>query len=150
MAVAMAFSMLMVPFVPITQVAPQVTTPQVATPDDVRMDLQRYLDDRGLDGPLDSILASYKETGMVPTNVATNADGAMGALITVTPETDIRTIEDIVDVNWMVDFGVATIMSAFIGSVEAVTALETHEGVVTAFADSLFTETKHSGVEPRP
>jgi len=150
LTVAMAFSMLMVPFTPMTQVAPQVMTPQVSTPDDVKMDLQRYLDTRGLDGPLDSILAAYKETGMVPSNVATNADGAMGVLITVSPDIDISTIDNIVDVNWMVDFGVATIMSAYIGSVEAVTALETHEGVITAFADSLFTETKYNGVEPRP
>lgn len=149
LTVVMAFSMLMVPFTPMTQVAPQVATPQVSTPEDVRMDLQRYLNDRGLDGPLDSALTAYKDTGMVPDNVVTNSDGALGALITVTPETDIATMEDIVDVNWMVDFGVATIMSAFIGSVAAVTALENHEGVVTAFADSLFKGTTTHGVEPR-
>ena len=78
-----AFSMLMVPFVPITQVAPQVTTPMVSTPEEVRMDLQRYLDDRSLDGPLDSVLTAYKESGLVPADVVTNADGEMGALITV-------------------------------------------------------------------
>ncbi|MHA1614151.1 MAG: hypothetical protein ACTSYJ_04855, partial [Candidatus Thorarchaeota archaeon] len=149
LTVALAFSMLMIPFTPITQVAPQVT-PQVTTPDDVRMDLQRYLDDTGLEGPLDSVLTAFKDTGMVPNTVVTNADGAMGALITVTPETDLAGLEDIVDVNWKVDFGVATIMSAYIGSVAAVSALENYEGVVTAFADSLFTETKTNGVEPRP
>lgn len=145
-----AFSMLMVPFTPITQVAPQVTTPMVSTPEEVRMDLQKYLDDRSLEGPLDSVLTAYKETGMVPNDVVTNADGAMGVLITVTPETDISSMDDIVDVNWMVNFGPATIMSAYIGSVDAVTALENHEGVVTAFADSLYRETKYNGVEPRP
>jgi hypothetical protein len=144
-----AFSMLMVPFTPMTQVAPQVTTPLVSTPEEVKMDLKKYLDDRSIDGPLDDILTAYKETGMVPNNVVTNVDGAMGALITVTPETDLAEIEDIVDVNWRVDFGVATIMSAYIGSVDAVTALENHEGVVTAFADSLFRDTIHKGVEPR-
>jgi len=132
----------------LNQVAPQVTTPQVSTPDDVKMDLQRYLDDRGLDGPLDSVLTAYKDTGMVPNTVATNADGAMGALITVTPGTDLAGLEDIVDVNWKVDFGVATIMSAYIGSVAAVSALENYEGVVTAFADALYKETTNS-VEPR-
>lgn len=149
LTVAMAISMLMVPFTPITQVAPRVMTPQVSTPDEVRMDLQKYLNNRGLEGPLDSILTAYKDTGMVPNTVVTNADGAMGALITVTPETDIATIEDIVDINWMVDFGVATIMSAYIGSVDAVIALESHDGVITAFADSLYKGTTYTGVEPR-
>jgi len=147
--VAFTFSMLMVPFTPITQVAPQVASPQVSTPEQVKMDLKRYLEDRSLDGPLDSILTAYKETGMVPSTVVTNSDGAMGVLITVTPETDIATMEDIVDINWMVDFGVATIMSAYIGSVDAVIALENHDGVVTAFADSLYKDTITRGVEPR-
>jgi len=141
--------MLIVPFRPILQVAPQVSTPQVSTPEDVRMDLEKFLVNRSIDGPLDSILTAYKENGIVPANVATNEDGAMGVLITIKNTADIYGLDDVVDVNWKVDFGVATIASAYVGSVDEVLALENYDGVVTAFADGLIKE-KTTGVETRP
>ena len=149
LAVVMTLSVLIVPFAPTIQVSPQVTSPQVSTPEDVRMDLEKYLDNRELDGPLDSILTAYKETGIVPANVATNEEGAMGVLITIRNAADVIGLDSVVDVNWMVDFGVATIASAFVGGVDEVLALENYEGVVTAFADSFY-EKKTTGVEPRP
>ncbi|MGY5873221.1 MAG: hypothetical protein RTV72_13305 [Candidatus Thorarchaeota archaeon] len=48
LTIAMTFSMLMVPFTPITQVTPEIATSQVSTPEDVRMDLEKYIQDRRL------------------------------------------------------------------------------------------------------
>ena len=149
LSVVMTFSILIVPFTPIIQVAPEVIAPQVSTPEDIRMDLEKYLMDRDIDSPLDSILRAYKETGIVPANVATNEQGAMGVLITIKNTADIFGLDDIVDINWKVDFGVATITSAFVGDVDEVLAVENYDGVVNVFADSFLRE-KATGVEPRP
>ncbi|MHA1287674.1 MAG: hypothetical protein ACTSPB_09760, partial [Candidatus Thorarchaeota archaeon] len=157
LTVIMAFSMLMVPFTPMTQVNPQVTTPLVSTPEEVKMDLQRYLDDRSNTGPLDSVLASYRDTGVLASDVVTN-DGNAGILVTLDEDANLEGLEDIIDINWKVDFGVAIIASAFVSNVEKLVALENYEGVVTVFADRLYkgatddfnTATDDLPVEPEP
>lgn len=136
--VIMTLSMVMVPFTPIAQFNPQVATPQAATPEQVKMDLQRYLNDRGVDGPLDSVLASYRDTGVIASDVVKNNDGAVGLLVTLDKDANLEGLEDIVQVNWKVDFGVAIIASAFVSGTENLVALENYEGVVTAFADRLY------------
>jgi len=141
--------MIIVPIIPTTQKNIQNDRLQGSTPEDVRLDLERYLDEKGAMGPLDSILKVYKETGIIQPNVITNEDGEMGILVTVKNDIDTAGLEDILEVNWKVDFGVATIMSAFVGSVEEVSLIENYEGVVTAFADCSYKE-RSIGVEPRP
>ncbi|MGY5857783.1 MAG: S8 family serine peptidase [Candidatus Thorarchaeota archaeon] len=136
--VIMTMSMVMVPFTPIAQFNPQVTTPQAATPEQVKMDLQRYLDDRSLDGPLDSVLASYRDTGIIADDVFTNNDGEVGLLITLDRDANLAGLEDIVTVSWKVDFGVAIIASAYVSGTDKLVALENYEGVVTVFADRLY------------
>ncbi|MCK4567879.1 MAG: S8 family serine peptidase, partial [Candidatus Thorarchaeota archaeon] len=137
LTVAFAFGMLLVPFTPTTQVNPKVTTPLVSTPEEVKMDLMRYLDDRSETGPLDSVLASYRDTGMLAADVVTN-NGEAGILVTLEKDANLEGLEDIITINWKVDFGVATIASAFVSNVEKLVALENYDGVVTVFADRLF------------
>ena len=134
----MAIGMAMVPFTPIAQYTPQVATPQVTTPEEVMMDFQRYLDTRSLEGPLDSVLASYRDTGLIASDVVTNNDGAVGLLVTLEEDANLEGLDDILQVNWKVDFGVAIIASAFVSNVENLVALENYEGVVTVFADRLY------------
>ncbi|TFG34150.1 hypothetical protein EU527_04690 [Candidatus Thorarchaeota archaeon] len=149
MIVAFTVTMVMAPFTPMARDSPQVTTPQISTPEQVMMDLNRYFQERSLEGPLDSVLSSYKATGIIPSDVALNVDGALGALITLEEGADIAAFEEIVKVNWKVDLGVATIVSAYIDGVAGVTAVEEFDGVVTAFADRLYNQ-KTSGVESKP
>jgi subtilisin family serine protease len=136
--VIMTMGMVMVPFTPTTQVNPQVATPQVATPEQVKMDLQKYLVDRGEQGPLDSVLASYRDTGIIASDVVKSNDGAVGILITLDKSANLDGLDSIVRVNWKVDFGVATIASAYVSGIENLVALENYNGVVAAFADRLY------------
>ncbi|MDH4213546.1 MAG: S8 family serine peptidase [Candidatus Thorarchaeota archaeon] len=136
--VIMTMSMVMVPFTPTTLLNPQVATPQVATPEQVMMDLQRYLVERDVDGPLDSVLASYRDTGVIASDAVKNNDGAVGILITLEKNANLDGLENIIQFNWKADFGVAIIASAFVKGTENLVALENYEGVVTASADRLY------------
>ena len=145
----LALNIVLVPFTPLVEVTSKTSTQRMATPDDVKYDLEKYLNNRNHDGPLDSVLAAYKETGVVPNNVATNNDGAMGVLLTIGNEYDTTSLDDIIDINWKVDFGTATIVSAYIDSVDEIIVIESYDGVITAFADGLYKE-KSSNIEQKP
>ena len=150
MAVVALFtiSMVLVPFTPMTQIQP-VAAPEGATPEDVLMDIERYVDTQKEGGPLGSILASYRDTGYVPNTVSRNDAGDVGLLVTVRSESDVASLEEIIDVNWKVEIGAMTIANGFVNSPSAVAELENFDGIVTAFADSLYRETTRD-VEPRP
>ena len=60
-----AFSMAVVPFMPTNQVQP-VANRDIPTPEDVLMDIERYVDTQKDDGPLGSVLASYRDSGYIP------------------------------------------------------------------------------------
>ncbi|MHA2148740.1 MAG: S8 family serine peptidase [Candidatus Thorarchaeota archaeon] len=141
-------SMVLVPFTPMTQIQP-VAAPNNTTPEEVLMDIQRYVDTQKDGGPLGSILASYRDTGYIPNTVSVNSDGGMGLLVTVRSDSDVASLDEIIDVSWKVEVGAMTIASGFVNSPEAVGALENFDGIVTAFADSLSRE-RTTGVEPRP
>jgi subtilisin family serine protease len=141
-------SMVLVPFTPTTQIQP-VAAPDYTTPEDVMMDIERYVDTQKEGGPLGSILASYRDTGYVPNTVSRNDAGDVGLLVTVRSESDVASLEEIIDVNWKVEIGAMTIANGFVNSPSAVAELENFDGIVTAFADSLYRETTRD-VEPRP
>ena len=140
-------SMVLVPFTPMTQIQP-VATPEVTTPEDVFMDIQRYVDTQKEGGPLGATLASYRDTGFISDSVARNDAGDMGVIVTVRTDSDVASLDEIIDVNWKVEIGGMTLASAFVTSPEAVTALENFDGIVTAFADALKRDVTR-GVEPR-
>ena len=137
-----------VPFTPMTQIQP-VATPQTTTPEDVLMNIQQYVDTQKEGGPLGSVLASYRDTGYIPNTVSVSNDGEMGAIVTVRTDSDVASLGEIIDVGWKVEFGAMTVVYGHIPSPEAVTAIENFDGIVTAFADSLYKE-RTTGVEPRP
>ena len=139
----LTITMVLVPFTPMTQIQP-VATPEYATPEDVLMDIERYVDTQREGGPLGSILASYRDTSFVPNNVARNSDGDVGLLVSVRTDSDVASLDQIIDVNWKVQIGAMTIASGFVKSPEAVTELENFDGIVTAFADSLIKEKTRS------
>ncbi len=146
---AFSISMLLAPFTPLmARDSPQVMAPEITSPEEVMMDLNRYLDQRGLDGPLDSVLAGFKETGALPSDAVVNENGAMNALITLREGADVAAFDEMFNVNWKLDLGVATVVSAYLDQA-AVAAIEDFDGVITAFADRLYREAT-SGVEPRP
>ncbi len=143
----LTITMVLVPFTPMT--LRPVATPEYATPEEVLMDIQRYVDTQKEGGPLGSILASYADTGYIPNTVVRNDAGHMGLLVTVRTDSDVASLDNIIDVNWKVEIGAMTIASGFATSPSAVTELENFDGIVTAFADALIKETTN-GVEPRP
>ncbi|MFW9833764.1 MAG: S8 family serine peptidase [Candidatus Thorarchaeota archaeon] len=143
-----ALSAAFVPFTPTNSIQP-VATPKSTTPDDVLMDIQKYIDTQKEGGPLDSVLASYRDSGYIPNTVSRNDAGEMGAIVTVRTDSDVASLNEIIDVNWKVEIGAMTIVFGHIPSPDAVTAIENFDGIVTAFADALQTE-KTTGVEPRP
>jgi hypothetical protein len=145
-----AISAAFVPFTPTNHVQPVANTnSDVSTPQDVLKDIQKYVDTQREGGPIGSILASYRDTGYIPNTVSRNDAGDMGVLVTVKTDSDVASLNEIMDVNWKVEIGSMTVASGFITSPEAVTALENFDGIVTAFADSLY-NAKTTGVEPRP
>ncbi|MGM0686932.1 MAG: hypothetical protein ACQET3_08200, partial [Promethearchaeati archaeon] len=87
-----------------SQVAtPDNSSPDVSTPQTVMDNWEEYLDESRLDGVLDSVLASYKETGVAPDKVATNADGDVGVLVVVNDGADLAALENLVQVSFPVD-----------------------------------------------
>jgi len=151
MAVVALFtiSMVLVPFTPVNNQIQPVATPEYATPEEVLMDIQKYVDTQKEDGPLGATLASYRDSGFIPNTAVRNDAGDMGVIVTVRSESDVTSLGEIIDVNWKVEIGAMTLASGFVTSPEAVSALENFDGLVTAFADALFEE-KSTGVEPRP
>jgi hypothetical protein len=142
----LTITMVLVPFTPMTQVQP-VAAPNYTTPEEVMLDIQKYVE-TPRDGPLGSILASYRDTGYIPNNVARNQDGDMGVLVTVRTDSDVASLNEIFDVSWKVEVGAMTLASGYIPSPQAVAELENYDGLVTAFADALKRETR-TGVGPR-
>ncbi|MGV9170240.1 MAG: hypothetical protein ACOC38_09910, partial [Promethearchaeia archaeon] len=133
-----------------SQVAtPDNSSPDVSTPQTVMDNWEEYLDESRLDGVLDSVLASYKETGVAPDKVATNADGDVGVLVVVNDGADLAALENLVQVNWKADFKVATVVSAYVDSADALTELESFEGVASVFADQTYRDTG-SDLSARP
>ncbi|MBY8998795.1 MAG: S8 family serine peptidase, partial [Candidatus Thorarchaeota archaeon] len=143
----LTLTMVLVPFTPMAQIQP-VAAPEYATPEDVLMDIERYVDTQKEGGPLGSILASYRDTGYISNSVSRNDAGDVGILVTVRSDSDVASLDEIIDVNWKVEIGAMTITSGFVSSPEAVTAIENFDGIVTAFADALKREVTR-GVEPR-
>ncbi|MFX1606580.1 MAG: hypothetical protein ACFFDD_11825, partial [Promethearchaeota archaeon] len=143
----LTITMVLVPFTPMTHIQP-VAAPENTTPEDVLMDIQRYIDTPKEGGPFGSILASYRDTGYIPSNVARNVDGDMGVLVTVRTDSDVATLDEIIDVSWKAEIGAMTLASGYIPSPEAAVELENFDGIVTAFADVLKRDIP-TGVEPR-
>ena len=85
-------SMVLVPFTPMTQIQP-VATPEVTTPEDVFMDIQRYVDTQKEGGPLGATLASYRDTGFISDSVARNDAGDMGVIVTVRTDSDVASLD---------------------------------------------------------
>ena len=132
----LTITMVLVPITPMAQIQP-VATPEYATPEDVLLDISRYVDTQMEGGPLGSTLASYRDTGFIPNTVAVNADGEMATIVTVRTDSDVASLDEIIDVSWKVEIGAMTLAYGFVSSPEAVTAIENFDGIVTAFSDAL-------------
>ena len=143
----LTITMFLVPITPMAQIQP-VAAPEGSTPEEVLMDIQKFVDTQKKGGPLGSVLASYRDTGYIPNTVARNVDGDMGVLVTVRTDSDVASLDQIIDVSWKVEIGAMTLASGFVTSPEQVVAIENFDGIVTAFADVLIKERSHS-VEPR-
>ncbi|MFW9887206.1 MAG: hypothetical protein ACFFER_03435, partial [Candidatus Thorarchaeota archaeon] len=133
----LTFSMFFVPFAVIPNARPQVTAPEASTPQQVLENWNKYIEDTP-HSVLDSVLASYRDTGEIPLDVAINGDGHVGVILTVSKDADLTSLENLVDATWKVDFKAAYIMSGYVDSRSKITELENFDGIVHVFADRLF------------
>jgi len=135
------------PAAPIAAANPQVVSTSSLT-DSVLKEWVTYLDEARPSSKLDSKLSSFKDTGIVPLDVAVSGDGNPSVLIAVSKGADLEGLKSIVDVQWMLDFKVATVVSAYVGRAN-LDKLENYKGVAGVLSDCLYTA-RTNGIEPRP
>lgn len=136
------------PAAPMARTNSQVVSTSSLLTESVLNDWVTYLDEVRPETKLDSKLMSYRETGAVPLDVAVSADGRPSVLIAVAKGADMEGLKSIVDVQWMLDFKVAVVVSAYVGRAN-LEKLESFKGVAGILSDQLY-KARVNGIEPRP
>ncbi|MEM2142787.1 MAG: S8 family serine peptidase, partial [Candidatus Thorarchaeota archaeon] len=121
------------------------TNPPTAA--DVLSDWVKFLDESRPSDKVSAVLRTYEKTGTVPRNVAVDPEGRPSVIIAISSKADIEGLSKVVKVNWMVDFGPATVVNAYVDRA-SLGRLESYEGVAAVVADYLFRE-RVEGIESR-
>lgn len=128
------------PATPVAKASTQVV-PTSSLTESVLQDWVNYLDEARPQSKLDSLLTSYKDTGIIPSDVAVGAGGKPSVLIAISKGADIDGLKSIVDVKWMMDFKVAIVVSAYVDRAN-LDRLQNYKGVAGVLSDRLYTDRK--------